>query len=133
MNGWQGSGYSVLDLETGVGAYLISGGASGGFLKGLTFGLLQGIALIVASATVGAVAGAAALLAGVIIALTESNETQIGFNGGRLIGLISGLILSVIVGQYAFVAFTPLFLIGTLFLALNLLRLMLIEFMSHNI
>ena len=33
VNGWQGSGYSVLDPETGVGAYLISGGASGGFLS----------------------------------------------------------------------------------------------------
>jgi hypothetical protein len=32
VNGWQGSGYSVLDPETGVGAYQISGGASGGFL-----------------------------------------------------------------------------------------------------
>tara|TARA_R110001599_G_scaffold233082_1_gene432253 strand:- start:546 stop:3497 length:2952 start_codon:yes stop_codon:yes gene_type:complete len=30
VNGWQGSGYSVLDPETGVGAYQISGGASGG-------------------------------------------------------------------------------------------------------
>tara|TARA_R110001599_G_scaffold233082_1_gene432265 strand:+ start:13581 stop:14081 length:501 start_codon:yes stop_codon:yes gene_type:complete len=33
VNGWQGSGYSVLDPETGVGAYQISGGASGGFLS----------------------------------------------------------------------------------------------------
>jgi len=33
VNGWQGSGYSVLDPEKGVGAYQISGGASGGFLK----------------------------------------------------------------------------------------------------
>tara|TARA_R110001599_G_scaffold233082_1_gene432261 strand:+ start:11684 stop:12124 length:441 start_codon:yes stop_codon:yes gene_type:complete len=32
VNGWQGSGYSVLDPETGVGAYQISGGASGGAL-----------------------------------------------------------------------------------------------------
>jgi hypothetical protein len=33
VNGWQGSGYSVLDPETGVGAYQISGGASGGNLS----------------------------------------------------------------------------------------------------
>ena len=31
VNGWQGSGYSVIDPEMGVGAYQISGGASGGF------------------------------------------------------------------------------------------------------
>ena len=31
VNGWQGSGYSVIDSETGIGAYQISGGVSGGF------------------------------------------------------------------------------------------------------
>lgn len=30
VNGWQGSGYAILDAEYGVGAYKISGGASGG-------------------------------------------------------------------------------------------------------
>ncbi|KZY43925.1 hypothetical protein A3757_18135 [Oleiphilus sp. HI0117] len=29
-NGWQGSGYSIIDTEYGVGAFKISGGASGG-------------------------------------------------------------------------------------------------------
>jgi len=32
VNGWQGSGYRVLDLDTGGGGYLISGGSNGGFL-----------------------------------------------------------------------------------------------------
>ncbi|WP_197470131.1 hypothetical protein, partial [Oleiphilus sp. HI0117] len=32
VNGWQGSGYEIIDPEYGVGAYKISGGASGGFL-----------------------------------------------------------------------------------------------------
>lgn len=35
VNGWQGSGYSVIDPETGVGAYQISGGASGGAVFGV--------------------------------------------------------------------------------------------------
>jgi hypothetical protein len=30
VNGWQGSGYAILDAEYGVGAYKISGGGSGG-------------------------------------------------------------------------------------------------------
>ena len=131
VNGWTGSGYSIIDPEYGVGAYKISGGASGGFLIGLSFGLLQGIAVIAASLSVGAIAGAAALIAGVIFALTSSGDVQINFNGGRLVGLIAGLLLSVIVGQYVVIALTPLFLIGSLLLALNLLRLMAIEFISH--
>jgi hypothetical protein len=30
VNGWEGSGYAIIDPEHGVGAYKISGGASGG-------------------------------------------------------------------------------------------------------
>lgn len=61
MNGWEGSGYSIIDPENGVGAYKISGGASGGFLSddlvsllmfaGFSLGLvgaLLSIALLVA-------------------------------------------------------------------------------------
>ncbi|MGZ4957416.1 MAG: pre-toxin TG domain-containing protein [Methylobacter sp.] len=32
VKGWTGSGYLVIDPETGAGAYMISGGAHGGFL-----------------------------------------------------------------------------------------------------
>jgi transglutaminase-like putative cysteine protease len=32
VKGWTGSGYLVIDPETGAGAYIISGGANGGFL-----------------------------------------------------------------------------------------------------
>ena len=31
VNGWEGSGYAIIDPENGVGAYKISGGASGGW------------------------------------------------------------------------------------------------------
>jgi hypothetical protein len=61
VNGWEGSGYSIIDPERGVGAYKISGGASGGFLSddlvsllmfaGFSFGLvgaLLSITLLVA-------------------------------------------------------------------------------------
>lgn len=33
LNGWTGSGYTILDSETGAGAYKIAGGTNGGFLK----------------------------------------------------------------------------------------------------
>ena len=33
VNGWSGSGYSIIDSGMGVGAYKISGGASGGSLE----------------------------------------------------------------------------------------------------
>ncbi|SOB76049.1 hypothetical protein SAMN04488490_1720 [Marinobacter sp. LV10R510-11A] len=36
VNGWEGSGYAIIDTERGVGAYKISGGASGGVLEGLS-------------------------------------------------------------------------------------------------
>ncbi|MEJ2076309.1 MAG: hypothetical protein P8X79_22955, partial [Reinekea sp.] len=32
VNGWQGSGYSIIDADYGVGAYKISGGSNGGVL-----------------------------------------------------------------------------------------------------
>jgi hypothetical protein len=32
--GWQGSGYTIIDPETGAGAWKISGGANGGYLSG---------------------------------------------------------------------------------------------------
>ena len=31
VNGWSGCGYSIIDAATGAGAYMISGGSSGGF------------------------------------------------------------------------------------------------------
>ncbi|MEQ6884497.1 transglutaminase-like domain-containing protein [Salicola sp. Rm-C-2C1-2] len=39
VNGWEGSGYSIIDPERGVGAYKISGGVNGGVLQGISTGL----------------------------------------------------------------------------------------------
>ena len=36
VNGWQGSGYAIIDPENGIGAYKISGGSSGGLVDGLS-------------------------------------------------------------------------------------------------
>ena len=43
VNGWTGSGYTILDTEFGVGAYKISGGGSGSFFgPGSTISLVMG-------------------------------------------------------------------------------------------
>jgi transglutaminase-like putative cysteine protease len=36
FNGWVGEGYTLIDPNTGAGAYMISGGGNGGFLKKLS-------------------------------------------------------------------------------------------------
>ena len=41
VNGWTGSGYTILDAEYRAGAYKISGGNSGGFIKALKNKLLK--------------------------------------------------------------------------------------------
>ena len=55
VNGWQGSGYSILDAEYGVGAYKISGGANGGFL--ILIGFVSLAILIMSGFAFGAVTG----------------------------------------------------------------------------
>jgi len=37
LNGWTGSGYVILDPETGAGAYKISGGSNGSFTERVMF------------------------------------------------------------------------------------------------
>lgn len=46
VNGWEGSGYSIIDSEYGIGAYKISGGTSGGFISDDWTGALTFIALV---------------------------------------------------------------------------------------
>ena len=54
VKGWTGSGYIILDPKYGTGAYLIDGGANGGFLDFMgsnanSFALVLGIASILAT------------------------------------------------------------------------------------
>ncbi|KFA88739.1 transglutaminase-like domain-containing protein [Archangium violaceum] len=48
VQGWSGAGYIVTDVETGAGAYLIEGGANGGYLKAFNYGAAVGVSLGVA-------------------------------------------------------------------------------------
>lgn len=40
VNGWVGEGYTLIDPNTGAGAYMISGGGNGGYLSTMVAGLL---------------------------------------------------------------------------------------------
>ena len=44
VNGWGGSGYAIIDPENGVGAYKISGGASGGQILSVLADILSYLA-----------------------------------------------------------------------------------------
>jgi transglutaminase-like putative cysteine protease len=55
--GWTGAGYILIDPNTGAGAYLIGGGADGGFLIGIMVGSVLGIILMTAMATGGFITG----------------------------------------------------------------------------
>ena len=70
--GWKGSGYIIIDPNSGAGAYLIDGGANGGFA--FFIGALVGYAIALALIGLASVYGAAALanpaaLAGLIAVL----------------------------------------------------------------
>ncbi|MFV1873038.1 MAG: hypothetical protein ACMZ64_06945 [Oleiphilus sp.] len=97
VNGWEGSGYSVLDPELGVGAYQISGGASGGvlFALGTTMGALFSISImlgpdILSSPIAGQTLIATALLAtaitsfaiGLIVLATDKQGAIASFMAG---------------------------------------------------
>ncbi len=45
VKGWSGSGYIIIDPNTGTGAYLIDGGANGGYILGFAIGGILGLVL----------------------------------------------------------------------------------------
>ena len=75
LNGWSGTGYTILDPESGAGAYMIGGGLDGGFttLIGLTYLFLGVMGLMVAlSGLILAFATGGASLLVTIAAITAS-------------------------------------------------------------
>jgi len=109
VNGWKGSGYSIVDPEYGVGAYKISGGTNGGILivLGITFLLMFMISMFImgphmwaflltpsGQLIVGAViSSAVALIARGVELLTDNYGNACGWaNGG--IGAGIGALLS---------------------------------------
>jgi hypothetical protein len=88
-HGWTGSGYIVLDPETGAGAYRISGGANGGFLVALflaawvaILGLLisfSGATLIVATIAIAPYLALSWVFKNLILKLDPSEQFLIGY------------------------------------------------------
>lgn len=80
LNGWTGCGYIITNPDTGAGAYMISGGLSGGLLLAV-FGLaLVAIGLFSASATFGqslALILYGLLYIGIGLCLFEQNEESL--------------------------------------------------------
>lgn len=89
--GWSGTGYIVLDPESGVGAYLIGGGADGGWTQeqaGYASGLSAGIAI---SGMLIAFDGLSAITADPLVTPILTTFVILPFLIGNLIGiLISG-------------------------------------------
>jgi hypothetical protein len=93
-NGWSGAGYSVVDPETGAGAYLIEGGARGG-IYGLAaiasgvlllsvvglFGLYVPIALVYVLVALTTILAIMALVEGSLPTKYESEAEFIGIAG----------------------------------------------------
>ncbi|MBV7429814.1 MULTISPECIES: hypothetical protein [unclassified Acidovorax] len=126
-HGFSGYGYIITDPETGAGAYMIEGRGNGGILLGLALGLVSGIAIIVAGPLLAAIVGAIGFVIGVYLAMYEDNKYNLNFSGARLIGLMAGIILSVIFGGYVAISFSIIFIGGAAWLLLTVARLLVIE------
>ncbi|MEW5837729.1 MAG: transglutaminase-like domain-containing protein [Pseudomonadota bacterium] len=120
VNGWTGSGYIILDPETGAGAYKISGGANGAYLFGVLFGflsalgvLMMGFAFVVSGVVL---AMTLILLGGMLITFVTESILEIN-NGCLSNGFFTGLGLGLaIVGTAATILAT---LIGVLFIGVS--------------
>jgi hypothetical protein len=129
QSGWIGTGYIITDPVTGAGAYKISGGANGTFLLfGLALGLVFGIAVIGGSALMAGILGAIAFSIGFINHFILDNQDNLAFNMGRLIGIVSGVVLATILGDFVLISFTPLFVFGIIVLISTVLEEIIIEF-----
>ena len=125
--GWHGVGYSIVDPDTGAGAYLIEGAGNGGALLGLAIGLISGLAIILASPLIAAVVGAIGFLISVYFALFETNRFNLDFSSTRLVGTLSGIVLAIILGGYVIVSFPIIFAAGLSWLSVSVLRYLMVE------
>jgi hypothetical protein len=99
-HGWTGSGYIILDPETGAGAYKISGGANGAILALFIGALLAVFGLFFAASVAGIVVlvgGFALMLAALLELFQEQaiNLFDLALYAGlvRVMGLIAGIML----------------------------------------
>lgn len=130
--GWTGAGYAIVDPATGAGAYLIEGGANGGYtgLGGLSIGLLGGISAVVAGPLIMGLVGAVGLAMTAMHFYYGDNRDNLDFASSRLVGLFSGVVLAIILTQTVLISFGPLFVIGTIILMMSTIRLLAMELFS---
>jgi hypothetical protein len=95
-SGWKGAGYTLIDPTTGAGAYIIEGGANGGWAL-IAVGILAWIAagvalpgLIAGGAFIGAMGSIAFFLGLMMVALSPESASN-GF-----VSFVLGMVLSVI-------------------------------------
>jgi hypothetical protein len=108
VNGWSGSGYAIIDSGMGVGAYKISGGASGGFALIAVAQLLIVASFLTIAVIAGTLSGAVlvgALFSGLAMD-SFTNNINIAFDlqkSGKITtdelnGTIAGLSIFTIIG-----------------------------------
>lgn len=134
LNGWSGTGYTILDPESGAGAYMIGGGLDGGFLQGFAFGLLAGMMPVLVSLML--INPIFAMVVGAILFLTETaykwtntiDKPQ--YTAGKYVGLVTGLIgLSIIAGPFM-LTLSPLFIFGLMFAMMTAMYYIVVDIIS---
>jgi len=119
VNGWEGSGYAIIDPENGVGPYKISGGASGGWadiiaalgalLQFLSFGSealgeLEKVVKGLDDVLGGVFSSIARIIGGLGVALAGFDAYLAGCSGGAIYGIvafgITGVALSLALGLF---------------------------------
>ena len=85
--GWTGAGYILLDQETGVGSYKISGGGNGGFIQGVLFAnlLMLTFAVVVVSLGPVGIAGAS-IIASLLVPTLVATGLALIFNTSNING-----------------------------------------------
>ncbi|MBC3873738.1 transglutaminase-like domain-containing protein [Undibacterium flavidum] len=104
VGGWVGSGYTILDPDSGAGAYKIAGGGNGGKLTATILGILQGVLTGLAlTALIASITGGLALGAmGFILIAVHL----------MILNLISALIISYLVDKDAYGCYVGSFSLG---------------------
>lgn len=122
--GWLGTGYTIIDLNSGAGAYMIGGGLDGGwltpFLQGVAVGLVA--AGIAVGVVVGVVGAPVAIIGGIALFVASSlisKEDKAAFTTGRWIGYLA--LLAVTFSFLGILALKATFFFGLAFLTLQLL------------
>ena len=94
-NGFIGSGYTIIDPNTGAGAWKVSGGASGGFVVYIlsiiilmVLATIQFLAIFAGLASIAVLAGLVGLVAGGLIVYANNLDTLI-IATARLTGVLA--------------------------------------------